>query len=209
MKNIVKLAMIFGLFFIAVSCEKDDPKELKEDNNLVEKANQLINGETLVLYTRAKIGSTDKTLLEKGCPTRFTFTWNKETQKLKLKLEKFQVGNMPFAVAFVAECGYSELSGWDKDLYSEEGWIKFYSKDGHTQAYGAPEGEADFTKAGIVEGFINPLTEEILFHINYNVLNVNTFTYKQKIDKSRLATFEEDFKKYENDLKKYKEEHGL
>lgn len=210
MKNILKLIAVFGFLFIAVACEKDEPQELTEqDSNLVEQANKILNGETLVLHTRAKIGSTDKTLLKKGCPTRFTFTWNEETQKLKLKLEKFQVGNMPFAVAFVAECTYSELSGWDKDLYPEKGWVKFYSAEGHTQAYGAPEGEADFTKAGVVEGFVNPLTEEILFHINYNVLLVNTFTYRQKIDKTLLETFEKDFRQYEKDLKKYKKEHGL
>ena len=39
--------------------------------------------------------------------------------------------------------------------------------------------------------------------------NVRAECVLQTIDKTRIKTYDEDFKKYEEDLKKYKEEHGL
>ncbi len=209
MKTTIKNLLFLALFLGFYACEKDEPKTLQEDSNLVEKANELLSGKTIVLNTTASMNGIDKTLLKKGCPVKYTFTWNKETKKLKMKLEKFQVGTMPFGVAFHANATYSELNKWEKDEYKEKGWLKFYADDGNTDYFGVPEGEAPLTKAGIVEGYVNPLTQEITFFINYNAMNVKSFTYKQKIDFTRFANFEEDFKQYEKDLKKYKEEHGL
>ncbi len=209
MKTTIKHLFFLVLFLGFYACEKDEPKTLQEDSNLVEKANELLSGKTVVLNTTAKMGSVDKTLLKEGCPVKYTFTWNKETKKIKIKLEKFQVGNMPFGVAFHARASYSELNQWEKEEYKEKGWVKFYADDGNTDYFGVEEGEEPLTKSGIVEGYVNPLTQEITFFITYNTMGVKTFVYPQKIDFTRLANFEKEFKQYEKDLKKYKEEHGL
>lgn len=84
--NVLFLFIIFSL--AVVSCEKDNPQELKENNTLVEQANKLLS-DTIVLSTKAKIGTTDKTLLENGCPAKYYFQWNAEKEKLYMRLVKF------------------------------------------------------------------------------------------------------------------------
>lgn len=41
------------------------------------------------------------------------------------------------------------------------------------------------------------------------MMNVRSECFLQTIDKSRLATFDADKAKYEEDLKAYKKEHGI
>jgi hypothetical protein len=60
-----------------------------------------------------------------------------------------------------------------------------------------------------VQGYYNAKTHEIQFIVNYNMMNVRSECFKQTIDKSRLATFDADKAKYEEDLKAYKKEHGI
>ena len=38
---------------------------------------------------------------------------------------------------------------------------------------------------------------------------MQSFVYRQKIDYSKKLTYEQDFKQYEEDLAKYKKEHGI
>lgn len=208
-KNLTVLFLI-GIFLFLNSCEKDSPQKLeKEESSAVQSANKLL-ADTVVLSTRASMSGVSKTLLEEGCPTRFTFKWDEKIQKLHVRLPKFQVGTMPFAVVFYCNTTYSELNSWEKEEYPEEGWIKFYGDDGAVVPYvpdGVEKPVAD--GAGIITGYVNPKTKEIEFIINYNMMNVVTHTFRQEIDKNRINTYEKEFKQYENDLKKYKEEHGL
>lgn len=197
--------LVLSLLFFAFSCDSDNPQKLKK----VQKANKLLSG-IVVLSTKAKMSSIDKTLLPQGCPAKYKFEWQEDRQKMKIELMKFQVGKMPFAVAFTAYATYSELNSWEKEEYTEKGWIKFRADDGAVYP-SMPEGEdppiAD--GAGIITGYVNANTEEIEFIINYNMMNVMSHCFRQKIDKNRINTYEEEFKQYEKDLKKYKEEHGL
>lgn len=59
-----------------------------------------------------------------------------------------------------------------------------------------------------MDGYLNVLTNEIEFIINYNLMNVRTETFKQTIDKSRIDNFEAEFAQYEKDLAQWKKEHG-
>ena len=58
-------------------------------------------------------------------------------------------------------------------------------------------------------GYLNVDTKEIEFSTNFNVMLMQSFVYRQKIDYSKKLTYEQDFKQYEEDLAKYKKEHGI
>lgn len=208
--KLLKSILFVSIILFITSCEKDNPQDLESKNTLVQDANKVLSGETIVLSTKATLGSVDKTLLPQGCPAKFYFEWKEDIQKLFVRLQKFQVGNMPFAVVFYCNTTYSELNTWEKEEYPEAGWIKFYGNDGVVVPY-VPKGEEEPVADGaaIITGYFNPKLEEIEFVINYNMMNVITHTFRQKIDKTRIKRFDEEFKKYEEDLKKYKEEHGL
>ena len=63
--------------------------------------------------------------------------------------------------------------------------------------------------AGTVIGYLNVNTKQIEFSTNFNVMLMQSFVFLQTIDYSKMDTYEEDFAKYEADLKAYKKEHGL
>lgn len=212
MKTIhIRLLLFLGISIILFSCEKDNPQKLEEkESTLVQQANKMITGDTLVLSTKATMGSVDKTLLPEGCPTKFHFKWNEKNEKLEVYLPKFSVGTMPFAVYFYCQATYKELNSWEKKDYPEDGWIKFYANNGQVTYADVTNGERpEPDGAGIIEGYVNPKTQEIEFIVNYNVMTVITHTFRQKIDKTRIKRYKVEFEKFEKDLQKYKEEHGL
>ncbi len=204
------IAIISLLALSLTSCKKDDPKQLDNKSELVQKVDKLLSGKIIVLGTTAKAGTTDKTLLEGGCPAKYYFKYHKSENKLEIDLKKFQVGNMPFAVVFKSKAELRELNNWDREEYPEAGWLKFYADNGEVTPF-VPEGEKvpEQDGAGIVEGFVNPLLGEIEFFMNYNMMNVTSHCYRQKINFNRLAGFDKEFHDYEVALKKYKKEHGL
>lgn len=207
----ISFSFILGiLFFVLSGCTQDSPKDLDtKSNTQVVKANALLSGD-IVLNTHAKMAGVSRTLLPEGCPTKFYFNWNESKSKLIVNLPKFQVGNMPFAITFESNVTYSELNTWEKEEYPENGWIKFSTDDARVIPY-VPEGTEIPKSDGnaIIIGYVNPNTQEIEFNINYNMMNVTSFTPRQKVDKSRLAHYEEDLKQFEKDLEEYKKKHGL
>ena len=206
-KIILVCSLIFGSFGFS-SCDSDEKitQELPAESYL-KKAKEILNGD-IVLSTRATMNGVDKTLLPQGCPTIFGFEW-KEDDKMIIDLTDFTVGVMPFAVTFRCACKLMQLNTWEKDEYKGEGWIKFLGKDGNVTSQGDKEADNQTGSGASVQGYINVNTLETEFIINYNMMNVRTETFLQKIDKSRINNFEQEFYQYEEDLAKYKEEHGL
>lgn len=206
----LKALLAIPLLFFLIACEKDEPKKLDIENSKeVLKINNILSGD-MVFSTHAKMAGVSKTLLPEGCPTKFSFQWDDKIKKLKVRLPKFHVGTMPFSVVFYCNASYSELNSWEKDEYPEKGWVKFAADDGVVVPY-VPNGEKEPVADGaaILRGYVNPETEQIEFTVNYNMMNVVSHCFKQKIDRSRAQRYEQEFKKYEADLKKYKEENGL
>lgn len=190
------------------SCSSDDSLEKKEPSDeYVEQAKNILNGE-IVLSTKATMNGVDKTLLPNGCPTKFKFEWL-DGKTMKLTLDGFTVGNMPMTIYFNCECKFMQLNSWEKDEYKGDGWVKFKGKDGAVRGDPKDNSAVERGSGAKVEGYLNVKTQEIEFIVDYNLMNVRSKCFIQKIDKNRINTYEADFKQYEKDLAKYKEEHGL
>ena len=98
---------------------------------------------------------------------------------------------------------------WSKtDAQTGDGWIKFKGEDGSVWGTDT-DGSPSSAKGSSVQGYYNAKTHQIQFIVEYNMMNVRSDCFLQTIDKSRLATFDEDKAKYEEDLKAYKKEHGI
>lgn len=208
----MKATQIFlcGLFATVLgltSCSSDNNLEQKDPNvEYVNAAKNILNGD-IVLSTKATMNGVDKTLLPNGCPTKFSFEWEKDSMQLSLK--GFTVGNMPLIVYFSCKCKFMQLNSWEKDEYKGEGWVKFKGKDGNVT--GDPKDNSGVQKgsgAG-VDGYLNVKTKEIIFIVNYNMMNVRSECFLQTIDKSRINNYAAEFAQYEKDLAAYKKEHGL
>ncbi|WP_270768746.1 DUF4903 domain-containing protein [Segatella buccae] len=189
------------------ACSSDDNLEQKDPNaEYVDEAKKILNGD-IVLSTKATMAEVDKTLLPNGCPTKFNFKWEKDS--MQLSLNGFTVGNMPLVIYFSCKCKFMQLNSWEKDEYKGEGWVKFKGKDGNVT--GDPKDDSGVQKgsgAG-VDGYLNVKTNQIIFIVNYNMMNVRSECFLQTIDKSRINNFEAEFAQYEKDLAAYKKEHGL
>ena len=200
---------IVVLFLFGLSaCSSDDDSEKKNPTEeYIKAARKLLNG-NVVLHTKATMNGVDKTLLPKGCPTKFNFEWT-SSDTLKLSLNGFTVGNMPFTIYFHCLCKCMELNSWEKDEYKGSGWIKFKGKDG--QVTGDPKDNSAVEKGSgaTVIGYLNVKTQEINFIVNYNMMNVRSECFLQTIDKNLIKHYEEDFKRYEEELAEYKKQHGL
>lgn len=194
---------LFGLF----SCSSDDEiTQEKPTEDYTAKAKTILDGD-IVLSTKAWMGTVDKTHLETGCPTKFNFAWNTDGT-MTLSLIDFTVGTMPFAVTFKCKTKFMNLNSWEKNEYSETGWIKFQGKDGNVTTNGADPDDCKEGSGATVDGYLNVLTNEIEFIVNYNMMTVTTNTFRQTIDKSRINNFEAEFEQYEKDLAQWKKEHG-
>ena len=197
----------FGL--MATSCSSDEEiTQGNADNTLVSEAQSYLKDE-IILSTKATLSGVDKTLLPEGCPTKFKFEWSKtDAQTFTISLLDFTVGNMGMIISFKCDVKCMELNSWEKKEYTGDGWIKFKGVDGSVWGTDT-DGSASSAKGSSVQGYYNAKTHEIQFIVNYNMMNVRSECFKQTIDKSRLATFDADKKKYEADLAAYKKEHGI
>ncbi len=211
LRTVIKFLAVISLLGLFTACDKSEPKVLDPKDDYVTKSVEMLSGKSIVLDTKALMGTVDKTLLPKGCPTKFDFKWLADKKEMEVSLLNFSVGNMPLSINFRINAPFEELNIWDKDTYPEKGWLKFQSNNGWLMADpkpGEPEPEK-FDTPSTIEGFVNPLTEEIQFVINYNMMNVKSFCFRQKIDFGRTKNYEQEFKQYEADLKAYKKAHGI
>lgn len=197
----------FGL--MATSCSSDEEiTQGNADNTLVSEAKSYLKDE-IILSTKATLSGVDKTLLPEGCPTKFKFEWSKtDAQTFTISLLDFTVGNMGMIISFKCDVKCMELNSWEKKEYTGDGWIKFKGVDGSVWGTDT-DGSASSAKGSSVQGYYNAKTHQIQFIVNYNMMNVRSECFLQTIDKSRLATFVKDKAKYEEDLKAYKNEHGI
>lgn len=197
----------FGL--MATSCSSDEEiTQGNADNTLVSEAQSYLKDE-IILSTKATLSGVDKTLLPEGCPTKFKFDWSQtDDQTFTISLLDFTVGNMGMIISFKCDVKCMELNSWEKKEYTGDGWIKFKGVDGSVWGTDT-DGSASSAKGSSVQGYYNAKTHQIQFIVNYNMMNVRSECFKQTIDKSRLATFDADKAKYEEDLKAYKKEHGI
>ena len=208
-KNIAFLSLFFFAVFAFCSCSSDEEITNSDANSeLVKEATDYLNGE-IVLSTNATMNGVNKTLLPEGCPTKFKFEWSKtDAQTFTISLLDFTVGNMGMIINFKCDVKTMVLNSWEQKEYTGDGWIKFKGEDGSVWGTDT-DGSASSAKGSSVQGYYNAKTHEIQFIVNYNMMNVRSECFKQTIDKSRLATFEADKKKYEEDLAAYKKEHGI
>lgn len=200
--------MVFAVFAFC-SCSSDEEITNSDANSeLVKEATNYLNGE-IVLSTNATMNGVNKTLLPEGCPTKFKFEWSKtDAQTFTISLLDFTVGNMGMIINFKCDVKTMVLNSWEQKEYTGDGWIKFKGEDGSVWGTDT-DGSASSAKGSSVQGYYNAKTHEIQFIVNYNMMNVRSECFKQTIDKSRLATFDADKKKYEADLKAYKEANGI
>ena len=199
---------IFGVIGMS-SCSSDEEiTDADANTELVKEATNYLNGE-IVLSTNATMNGVNKTLLPEGCPTKFKFEWNKtDAQTFTISLLDFTVGNMGMIINFKCDVKTMVLNSWEQKEYTGDGWIKFKGEDGSVWGTDT-DGSASSAKGSSVQGYYNAKTHQIQFIVNYNMMNVRSECFKQTIDKSRLATFDADKAKYEEDLKAYKKEHGI
>lgn len=189
------------------SCSSDDEiTQESPDDEYISKAKTVLNGD-IVLSTKATMNGVDKTHLESGCPTKFNFTWN-DDGTMTVSLVDFTVGTMPFAVTFKCRTKFMNLNSWEKDEYTGSGWVKFQGTDGNVTTVGDDASDNQKGSGASIDGYLNVLTEEVEFIINYNLMNVRTETFKQTIDKTRIDNFEAEFEKYEEDLLQWKKDNG-
>lgn len=213
MKKTIKTLALFLLclmcLILQASCSSDEEiTDADANTELVKEATNYLNGE-IVLRTNATMNGVNKTLLPEGCPTKFKFEWSKtDAQTFTISLLDFTVGNMGMIINFKCEVKTMVLNSWEQKEYTGDGWIKFKGVDGSVWGTDT-DGSASSAKGSSVQGYYNAKTHEIQFIVNYNMMNVRSECFKQTIDKSRLATFDADKKKYEADLKAYKEANGI
>jgi hypothetical protein len=198
--------LLYTITFIGCSSDENlERKPVKED--LLTEAKSFLNGD-IILSTKATMNGIDKTLLPSGCPTKFHFSWDLTDKNiLTIKLDKFTVGKMPFVVTFACNTEIMQLNSFEKDEYKGDSWIKFKGKNGYVIA---DDGKSNETANGsFVKGYYNVKTHEINFIVDYNMMNVRSECFLQTIDKNRINNYTAEFKKYEEDLKAYKKDHGL
>lgn len=203
------MVAIVGVGLMVASCSSDEEiTQGNADNTLVSEAKSYLKDE-IILSTKATLSGVDKTLLPEGCPTKFKFDWSQtDDQTFTISLLDFKVGNMGMIISFKCDVKCMELNSWEKKEYTGDGWVKFKGVDGSVWGTDT-DGSASSAKGSSVQGYYNAKTHQIQFIVNYNMMNVRSECFLQTIDKSRLATFDEDKAKYEEDLKAYKKEHGI
>ncbi len=211
MNNKLKIYTYIMLLFMAVagltSCESNDSKQGDpRTQGYLAKAKEILN-EEIVLSTRTTMNGVDKTLLERGCPTKFKFEWNEDGGMI-LNLNNFTVGAMPFGITFRSTTKFTNLNNWEQDEYPGNGWVKFVGTDGKV-TIGRSNAKGDKGGSGAsVTGFLNVNTKQVEFIIDYNMMNVRIETFLQTIDKTRISRFDEEFAQYEKDLEEAKKEQG-
>ena len=205
----IGLFSLIALLFLGFSsCSSDGNLAQKEPTEeYFKEAKNILNGD-IILSTKATLNGVDKTLLPKGCPTKFNFDWVND-KTVKLSLNGFTVGNMPLIIYFLCQCKFMELNSWEKDEYKGDGWVKFKGQDGQVTSNPKDQSGIEKGSGATVIGYLNVKTHEINFIVNYNMMNVRSECFLQTIDKNRLNNYKAEFAQYEKDLAAYKKEHGL
>ena len=197
------------------SCTADDEIILKPVSNDYISAARKVLQDSFVVNATAMQGTVNKTLLDKGCPLKYYVKWkNATSDTINIQLKGFSVGKMPVTIWFSINCKFMQLNSWEKEEYTEEGWIKFQGTGGTVRYTGNENDEDDSYEsgsggAGSVTGYFNAVTNEIEFVTNFNVMNMSSDVYRQVIDPARIKTFDADFAQYEKDLAEYKKEHHI
>lgn len=208
----LQLLFVFSLLTSAISlssCSSDEKIQNEPvKREIADDAIKLLLGDQ-VFYSRATMNGVNKTLLEKGCPTKFNFSKGESKEELVLSLSDFSVGHMPFSISFKCVLKFMNLNSWEKKEHKGEGWVKFKGDNANITLNEKANSNQSLNNGGSVLGLLNVDTKEIEFTIDYNMMNVRTETFMQKIDKSRVQHYEEEFKKFEKELEQYKKEHGL
>ena len=174
-------------------------------NEYTAQAKEVLSG-NVVLSTRAFIGDVDLTRLETGCPTKFNFTW--QGDEVEIRLLDFHVGNMPFIVNFQSKARLYTLNSWEQKEYKGNGWVKIYGTDGLSKTADRQGKPLDQKQGATIQGYYNVLTHEINMDINYNMMNVHSDCFLQKVDKHRIDRYDEEVKQYQADLVAYKKQKG-
>ena len=199
-------------FFISIlmmtlsSCNSDDNLQLAPmSSEYTAQAKEVLSG-NVVLSTRAFIGDVDLTRLETGCPTKFNFTW--QGNEMEIRLLDFHVANMPFIVNFQSKARLYTLNSWEQKEYKGSGWVKIYGTDGLSKTADRQGKPLDQKQGATIQGYYNVLTHEINMDINYNMMNVHSDCFLQKVDKHRIDRYDEEVKQYQADLVAYKKQKG-
>ncbi len=211
LKKLIMAAMA-SLLVVLPGCETDEDATVTSDN--ATQMREFLSGD-IVLSTKATMSGVDKTLLESGCPTKFTFTWV-SADTCNIALPDFTVGKMPLVVNFRCNVSLLGLNSWEvKEYGSNDDWVKFYGQDGETwsevkDGSSTTVGETSTTvKGSFVQGYYCPSTHQIQFIVTYNMMNVRSECVLQVVDKSRIDNFEAEKEQYEKDLAEYKKANGL
>ena len=195
---------VLAVLTLMTACQKEEQNEIiDKGSDKIAQLKKDLSGYT-ILGQHVKMAGVDKTLLSTGCPTQFTFKWDEATQKMGILISKTQPGNMPFAISVAMRANVMELNAWDKDLYKGN-WVKLYDDNAVTTTY---EDEVNYkgdkpVRGGnsMVKAYYNLDTHEIEMNLNYNIMNVTGYVFKQKVVGNRTeAEFEEALFTYEEAL---------
>ncbi len=198
--------LISILMMTLSSCNSDDNLQLAPmSSEYTAQAKEVLSG-NVVLSTRAFIGDVDLTRLETGCPTKFNFTW--QGDEVEIRLLDFHVANMPFIVNFQSKARLYTLNSWEQKEYKGSGWVKIYGTDGLSKTADRQGKPLDQKQGATIQGYYNVLTHEINMDINYNMMNVHSDCFLQKVDKHRIDRYDEEVKQYQADLVAYKKQKG-
>ena len=198
--------LISILMMTLSSCNSDDNLQLAPmSSEYTAQAKEVLSGD-VVLSTRAFIGDVDLTRLETGCPTKFNFTW--QGDEVEIRLLDFHVANMPFIVNFQSKARLYILNSWEQKEYKGSGWVKIYGTDGLSKTADRQGKPLDQKQGATIQGYYNVLTREINMDINYNMMNVHSDCFLQKVDKHRIESYDEEVKQYQADLVAYKKQKG-
>ncbi|MDR1225113.1 MAG: DUF4903 domain-containing protein, partial [Tannerella sp.] len=169
-KNIfLAFSLMAILSYVFPSCKADEEivqKSVSDENLSVAKE---ILRDSIVLNARAMMGTVNKTLLEKGCPIKYYFSW-KGNDSLNIQIRAFTVGKMPLRIWYTVNVKIMQLNTWEKQEYTGPGWIKFHGDNGLT-LYDAITDEYEDGNGGngSSTGYFNAETQEIEFITNFNV----------------------------------------
>ncbi len=198
--------LISILMMTLSSCNSDDNLQLAPmSSEYTAQTKEVLSG-NVVLSTRAFIGDVDLTRLETGCPTKFNFTW--QGDEVEIRLLDFHVANMPFIVNFQSKARLYTLNSWEQKEYKGSGWVKIYGTDGLSKTADRQGKPLDQKQGATIQGYYNVLTREINMDINYNMMNVHSDCFLQKVDKHRIDRYDEEVKQYQANLVAYKKQKG-
>jgi hypothetical protein len=210
-RNVFSFALLLLLCAGLFSC-KDDEKNNPEPEpapDYFAMAKELLQ-DSIVLNAHAMMSTVNKTLLPEGCPLKYYFTW-RDDGLMRIELKNFSVGRMPVRIWFSVNVKFMQLNTWEKEEYTDEGWLKFKGTKGVTSFQ--PSSHESLYEAGTggdgnVIGYLNVVSKRIEFTTDFNVMLVQAYVFEQTIDKSRVYRYDEEFQKYGEDLAKWKAEHG-